>query len=326
LTHQPLANSSEAAVEVVFDVVVPLFGLLVCGYGVARTRLLGPEGIQGIANFVFYCAIPALLFRGLAAGVMPEKIDFGVVHAFFLGCLAVFAATMLVARLANRAKLAEQALAGITVTFGNVVLLGIPLVYVAFGERGVLAVTLISSFHSVILLTLATILVESALGARGNFARAAQATLGALATNPIIVAIVAGFLWRLLGLPLPLPAKTFLTLLSGAAAPCALFSLGATLTTFRIGGDFRHVAAIAIGKLAVLPLVVWLLATRLLALEATEAAVVTMLAALPTGVNPFVLARKYGVYVERAASAVLVTTALSVVTLALLLAHFSTNR
>ena len=313
--------------DVVFEVVVPLFGLLVCGYGVARTRLLGPEGIQGIANFVFYCAIPALLFRGLAAGTMPAKIDFGVVYAFFLGCLVAFAATMLVARLANRAMLAEQALAGVTVSFGNVVLLGIPLVYVAFGERGVLPVTLISSFHSVILLTLATILVESALGPRaGNFLRAAKATLGALATNPIIVAIVAGFLWRVLDLPLPVPAKSFLTLLSGAAAPCALFSLGATLTTFRIGGDLRHVAAIATAKLAVLPLVVWLLATRLFDLEAVEAAVVTMLAALPTGVNPFILARKYGVYVERAASAVVVTTALSVVTLALLLAHFTPNR
>ncbi|MBI3453697.1 MAG: AEC family transporter [Rhodospirillales bacterium] len=309
--------------EVVFDIVVPLFGLMLVGYGVAHTRLLGPEGIQGVSNFVFYCAIPALLFRSVAGGALPARIEFGIVYAYFLGCLIVFGMTMFAGRILFGAPLARQALMGITVTFGNVVLLGIPLVYVAFGDRGVLPVTLISSFHAVILLTLATVLVEIGLGARGNFGRAVLSTLGALIRNPIIVAIVAGFAWRATGLALPVAATTFLKLLAGAAAPCALFALGATLTTFSLKGDLRDITLLAAGKLLVLPLVVWLVVTYVIPLGPTDAAVAMLLAALPTGVNPFILARKYDLYTRRAASAVLVTTAISVVTLGLLLVRLA---
>jgi predicted permease len=71
------------------------------------------------------------------------------------------------------------------------------------------------------------------------------------------------------------------------------------------------------------PLVVWVLATQVFALAPIQVAVATILAALPSGANVFILAQRYGVYVERAATTILVTTALSVVTAALLLAHYA---
>ena len=55
-------------------------------------------------------------------------------------------------------------------------------------------------------------------------------------------------------------------------------------------------------------------------LDPLWAASAVILAALPTGSLVFVLATQYGVYVQRATAAILVSTVLSVVTLSVLLA------
>ena len=117
-----------------------------------------------------------------------------------------------------------------------------------------------------------------------------------------------------------------------AAAALGLFAFGGnfilhlfgvSLAAFRIAGDLREVAAITVLKMVVHPAIVWLLAVYLFALTPTETAVAVVVAALPSGVNPFILAQRYELYVQRAASSVVITTALSVVTAALLLAWFT---
>jgi len=154
----------------------------------------------------------------------------------------------------------------------------------------------------------------------------AEATALAIAGNPVILSIVAGFLWRLTGLGIPGPLKHLLDLLAGAATPAALFSLGATLAGFRLAGDLRESAVAVAIKLLVLPIVVWLLASRAFHLNELDTAVALTCAALPTGANAFILAQRYDLYVARAASSVLISTALSVLTLGVLLAVLAPAR
>ena len=75
-------------------------------------------------------------------------------------------------------------------------------------------------------------------------------------------------------------------------------------------------------KLFLHPAIVWLLASFVFRLQPIEIAVATMLAALPTGANAFILAQRYGIYIARAATGVLVATGLSVATAALLVSLF----
>ncbi len=300
-------------------IVLPLFALILCGYAFARFRLIGPDGVRGIAAFVFNLAVPALLFRSMATGLPQGGAPLGVIYTYYLGGAIVFALAMLVGRAVLGLDLVKQALMAITAVFSNAVLIGIPLIFAAFGQEGQLAVLLITSLHSAIFVTLATVIVEMG---RGKGARPA-AMLGAVLGNPLLVSVLVGGAWGLLGWPIPAPIDTFAKLLSGAAAPAALFALGATLAAFRIAGDLRDVAVITLLKMVVHPLVVWLLATRVFVLDPTETAVAVIIAALPSGVNPFILAQRYDIYVQRAASSVLVTTALSVLTAAVLLAWFA---
>ena len=305
------------------DVVLPVFALVAVGYAVGRTRLLGDGGVQGISNFVFYVAIPTLLFRTMSRIELPEIGSLGIVFAYFGGCLLVFPVAALAGRLLFGIGRDERAVMGMGAVFSNTVLLGIPLIFTAFGEDGVIAIMLIVAFHSITLISLPTILLEVARGERGRSGRVIGSTLSALARNPVIVAMLAGLAYGGLGFTLPAPVDRFAGLMSGAAAPCALFALGASLAGYRIAGSLRETFTLIGFKLLVHPVAVWLLGRYVFDLAPLWLAVATITAALPVGANVFVLARRYDVYVQRATSATLISTALSVVSLAVLIACFA---
>lgn len=304
----------------IIEIVLPVFGVILCGYVVGKTPLLGPQGLKGFSNFVFCVAVPALMFRALAKGTTAEAADFGIVYAYFIGCMIVFVIAFLVGRLAFRLPMPELGIFGMASVFSNTVMLAIPLSYTVFGDAGLVQIMLIITFHSMILIPIATVVVEIGRGeGAGNPLRIAGSTIVALAKNPVIISMVAGISWAATGWDIPGPVDRFLGLLGSGGVPCALFALGATLTTFRLGGEARQSAALLALKLVVHPAAAWVLATQVFVLEPLPAAVAVMTAALPTGINVFILAQHYDHYATRAATAVLASTALSAVTVAFLL-------
>lgn len=305
----------------VFTILLPVFGLIAAGYGIAHTRLLSAEGARGIGNFVYYLAIPALLFHSLALGGVGEAGHGRIIAAYFLGAVIVFALGLALGRWGFGVGLREQGVLAVNASFGNTVQMGVPLVLAAFGPPGLRPLTLIIALHAIVLLTLATVVIELGRG-RGGIGGTLRAAMAALATNPIILAIVVGFLWSLTHWPLPAALAEFLNLLGAAASPCALFALGAALSRFRLASGAHESAAIVGLKLLLQPLLVWGLG-HLFGLAPLDLAVATVAAALPIGMNAFILAQRYEVYVARSASAVVLSNLLSMLTLAAVIAIFA---
>jgi malonate transporter and related proteins len=304
----------------VLAILLPIFGIVLAGFGVARLRLLSPVGTRRLGAFVYYVAIPALLFRGTENG-LPAGGG-GIVLAYFAAALALFAVGMLLARRAFGADLREQAVLAINVCFGNSVQMGAPVVLGAFGAPGMRSLTLIIALHSLVLLTVATIVIELGRGAGAGLARTLRSAAAAMVTNPIILAVVIGFAWSSVGVALPGAVARLVDLAAAAATPCALFVLGASLSGLRLGAGWREGLVIVALKLLALPVLVWFMA-RALALPPLDTAVATVTAAMPVGMNPFIFARRYDVYVAQSASAVVLSNLLSIVTLALILALFT---
>ncbi|HEX7969449.1 MAG TPA: AEC family transporter [Stellaceae bacterium] len=307
----------------VITILLPVFGLVLAGFVTARTRLLSREGIRGLAIFVYYLAIPALLFRSTSAGIPGTGDELTLVLAYFIGTVALFGAAMLAGAWRFGLGLREQSVMAINAAFGNTVQMGAPIILAAFGPPGMKPLTLIIALHSVVLLTLATIVIELGRGRGGSPGHALRAAGRAIAGNPIILAIAAGFLWSRLGLALPRAVAGFLDLLAPAAGPCALFTLGASLSGFRLAAGFGETFVIVVLKLVTLPLLVWALA-KIFALSRLDTAVAVVTAALPVGMNAFIFAQRYDIYVARSASAVVLSNLLSAATLAIVLALFAT--
>jgi hypothetical protein len=309
--------------DAVFEIVLPLFALIACGYGFSRLELIGEAGLKGLTRFVLYLAIPALLFRTMAGGALQRALNLDVLFAYYLATLTLFALGLALGRFAFRRSPREQPVFALSACFGNVVLMGTPVIYTAFGEAGMVPYLLITTFHSVILLTLATLLLESAGGAGHGFGVAAGKAVAALLRNPVVLAILAGIAYGATGWVLPRPVDRFVELLAGAAAPAALVALGGSLAAFRVAGQLRQSAVLVAAKAFLHPLLAWALATLLFDLEPLAVAVVTIVAAMPTGATVFVMAREYDSAVPTASTTVLLATGVSVLTLAALLIHYA---
>lgn len=303
------------------SILSPIFGLLAVGFAAARTGLLSPEGVRGIVKLVSGIAIPALLFRALAtsgAGA-TERIDIAIVY--FVGCAVLLTAGFLVARLALRLDAAECGVFSMGAVYSNSSLLGVPIAQALLGHQGLVLLTKIIAFHSLILIPASTLLVAFGVGA--NRGRIWQIFLTAMG-NPMVLGLTAGVIWAQTGIALPAVVDSMTQALSEAASPTALIALGATIARVTLPEKFGAPLLSAGLKLVVHPLLVWLIAHALgLPREATLIATVT--AALPPGVNVYLMATHFDRYADDTARAFALATALSAFSITFVIQALNSN-
>ncbi|MCP5368075.1 MAG: AEC family transporter [Hyphomicrobiales bacterium] len=305
--------------QILLDIIAPVFGIVALGYGAARLGWFSAQATDGVGAFVFNFAIPALLFRSMARMVFPDEIDWGFLVAYFGGGYLAWAAAMAVSALVFRRDTATAAVAGMGGAFGNTVLLGIPLVLTTYGDAGALPVFLIVSFHSWQLFTVVTVLIEGGRGNRARLRDLPRSILGALVRNPILMGVLGGLLWNAADLSLPRFADGILETLGQAALPCAIFTMGASLATFRLRGALAEAGSMVACKLLLHPAAVFVLGTWVFELQPLWRDTAVIVAAMPTGINVYLFAQRYDAGVAPVATAMLMATALSVVTVSLLL-------
>jgi malonate transporter len=305
--------------QTILNTALPFFALIFCGYGAGRFRLLSEASIAGVNAFVFYFALPAFIFNLLATSPLSDIANGSFIAAYLGTGLVVFAVAAVLGRLLFKVRRGEAALQGSAAVLGNTGYMGIPLVAAAFGDRAAIPLVLGLTLEATVLIPLTIILVEAQKGLDAGWSQLLRSVAGAMVRNPIIVTIFAGVLLSATGLGLPTPIENFTGLLGGAAGPCALFALGATLTSFPISAGISEVSYMTFFKLLVHPAAIWFATTRLFDVDPLWATVAILGAALPVAANVFIVAKQYDTYVERVSSAILVSTAISVVTVSALL-------
>ena len=302
----------------VLAVVTPVFVLILLGYGVGRLGWISEAGAKGLAEFTFQLAIPVMLFRQMATAELPDVTPYALWGAYY-GTAAVIwlAATVLTATTLRRPA-QDAASISMSATFGNVVMIGMPLALNLYGEAAAAAVAILVSTHSPLLWAAAAIHLSLARSEAENSFRAIVTGLWLeLSRNMIILAIIAGTLWRMTGLGLDPIADDVILLLGRAGIPCALVSLGLSLVTLRIAGQMPTLTTILILKLAAMPVVAWLVATEIFALPPLAAGVVTIFAAMPTGANAYLFASRNGLAQHSASGSVALGTLIAAASAAL---------
>jgi predicted permease len=301
------------------EIVAPIFAMVALGYVVARRHLLEDAAFKGLTLFVFSIAAPALLFSG---GTRPNvEGGGGAALALLSASVAMYFLTMVFARRALGLTMAEAALFGLACVFGNSVMMGVPIIVAAYGQPGVPPMLGILGLQTIILLGLATVMTEFGLNASAPLGRLLRATAAGILRNPVVLSTFAAMFWNLTGLPVPDVLRRTLDFLGASAPPLALFCLGGGLAGIAGAAMWKETLAIVVAKLFILPALVFGL-SLVLGLTPIEMAVAVTMAALPTGANAFILARRYATGADRSGSAVVVSTAISVLTISVLIAHF----
>ncbi len=304
----------------IITTVLPVFGLIVVGYVLAKANIIDAVAGRGITLFVFNVAIPALLFRTVATMAPQDGAPWALWFAFFGGLALAWIAAAVASKFISSLKMSGGAAASMATGFGNLALLGTPLALAHFGPGIAVPLGMILSIHAPVLWTAATLHRELARHS-STFSLADTAkTLGRmLATNAIILGLVAGGLWRLTGLGLNVVPDKMLSMLADAGVPTALVALGVSLAAYSLRGSWGGMFVLIGLKMLAMPLFVFLLARYAVTLPPLWIKVAVLFAAMPTGANAFLFAQKNDEAVPAVSGAVALGTGFAAVTASILL-------
>lgn len=305
--------------SVVLASVVPLFAVVFVGYLAGRARFFSEAGVRALVAFVFNFALPPFLFRLMAETDLAEISQWAFAGAYALATLVMFVLGAATSAALFRLWPAGVIIQGFGSAFANGVFLGLPLLLWIYGEDGAVPALVIITLD-VMLFGIVTVLLEIVSRGRASGAhRVIGQTFRAIAVNPIIMATVFGVLFGLSGAALPDVVDRTLGFIGQAAPPTALFALGATLSLRTVTGNLGPAGLMVGFKLFVHPLVVWVLVTQVIVLEPFWANAAVIFSAGPVGANVFIFAQHYQAGVEAASSAIVLSTALSLLTISTLL-------
>ncbi|MDG4840220.1 AEC family transporter [Micromonospora sp. WMMD967] len=290
---------------------VPIWMLTAVGYAACRWGLLGEAAAAVLGRFVFHLAMPSALF--LALSRMPLSGFAGrPLLAFAVSTAAVVGVGWVAASWLFGHTSGERPIWGMAAGYVNSANLGIPIATQVIGNVSFLAEVVLLQVLVVTPVILIALDRHSDPAGRVRVRRIASLPV----RNPVILASLLGVACSATGLRLPSTASAPLTLLSGAAVPAALVALGASLhRTGPSRAEPAELAVITALKLVAQPVIAYA-AGLALQLSAPQLLAVVVCAGLPTAQNTFIYSQEYGVGETVANRAVVVTTTLSLATLA----------
>lgn len=299
--------------QALVEVVLPVFLVIGIGYITAWRKIMSANAIDSLLTFAHKIAIPCLLFRAISTLDLGQAFDLQLLFSYYTAALAGFALGLLGARYIFNRPWTDSVAIGFIGLFSNTLLLGLPITERAYGTEALAANYSIIAVHSPFCYGVGITAMEIARAQTRRPFAMAKAVGTAMFSNALVIGIGLGFIVNLGGIVMPAPIADGLDLMVRAALPAALFGMGGVLLRYRPEGDLATIAMACLIALVLQPLMTWALAGSFdLTHGQTRSAVIT--AAMAPGVNAYIFADMYGVGRRVAASAVLIGTALSVIT------------
>jgi malonate transporter len=336
------------SMSTILNSIAPLVLIILAGLAAAVTGILPSTFRTPLSDFCYYFGMPALLVRTIATAPPGSTAAYLIWISYLLPAGAIWILASLFTRQDRSNSGSEAPAIAMASAYGNVIMLGIPLAFAQFGPKAATTVAFIVLVHSPVLFLLAALhseldgqrasrLHEAALfkpmGAtspyRGravgaSFVRATRDVSIDLATNPIMIAILAGLALRTSGVGHDPISRATLSLLAQATLPCVLLAMGLGLSTFALKEKIGVIAMISSLKLGAMPSIAFLVAARLFHLPSTDVAIITLLSAMPTGANAYAFAKRSGNAEASVSGAVALSTMASIVTITTVLAMLAT--
>lgn len=305
----------------VVELIFPVFAVIVTGYVFAKLKLL-PDGIgDALIQFLFYVAIPALLFVVIAQEETKALLNWPFIVSFGGATVAVFLLMLAFAIYFLKSTAVAATMLAMIAVASNTGIVGLPLLHSLFGNK-VIVLAALANILVVALIIIQVFLLEATRPKAPDEVVSILAHLKKVLLNPVILSTILGLAYAISPLSLPKVVVNYLDVLSAAVAPCALFAIGMSIRPASIVESGATVMLAASAKLIVLPALALLIVLSVGA-DPLVAVAVVVSAALPTAKNEFILAKQYHQSEDLAAQTVSLTTAISIVTLILWLLALS---
>ena len=295
----------------ILGALVPVFGLIMLGYGCGRTNLLGDRAFEVLNRFVIGITLPVLTFRSIA---QMDPGDLAMPSMFIAvtgGALITYAIGFGIEKWLGRTS-SDANIAGLCSCFSNTGFIGLPVALLTFGEGSVAPVAVAMLIYSAVIFTVSMVVSEIAANHGHGTMKGIRLAARAVSRNALILMAVMGVLWSMLRLPLGGPLDVLLETLAQATAPCALTAIGIFIALPRQNAAPAPIGRSLVLKLGVHPLITAGFVMMLPPMPTLWAKTAILMAAMPCGASSFVLAGKAGRWaMELSAWAVTLTTTLA---------------
>ena len=292
-----------------------IFVVIALGYLLAHLRVLGEDGQFVLSRLVFFVATPALLFVTLAGSdvsvILSPTLAVAGTTALLVGAIYFVVAKLVLTR-----AVPDATIGALASSYVNAANLGIPIAVFVLGDANFVAPLLL--FQIMIYTPIAvTILDISTKIDKVSLFK----TVTTPFRNPIVLAGAAGLVLSVTGFELPEALMQPFRLLGNASVPGALLAFGLSLYGARVLqkgiSPRRDVALATVFKMALQPVLGYLMARFVFGLEDHELFAIVVISALPTAQNVFVFASRYQRGVVLARDTAFVTTLVSIPVIAL---------
>jgi len=299
--------------SILLQVILPVFLVIGFGYLAVWQKWFSDSGVEALMKFTQTFAIPCLLFRAVSTLDLSQTFHFALLGSFYFGAVCGFCLGLFGARFLFKRTWDDSVAIGFCCLFSNSVLLGLPITERAYGAAALTANFAVIAVHAPICYGIGITVMELVRGRGSSAPELLRKVLQAIFKNALVIALGLGFFVNLLGIILPVILTDGLDLLANAALPAALFGLGGVLVRYRPEGDLRVIFYICAISLLVHPSLVWITG-RYFDLSETDFRSAILTAAMAPGINAYIFANMYGTARRVAASAVLISTALTIIT------------
>lgn len=290
---------------------IPIFLMMLLGMLFRKLGWMDEVFAAKMNKFVFLVPLPVLLFEQLATVDFSEVWDI----KFILFCFVVTAISITISTLISLLW-KDRSVKGefIQATYrSSAALLGIAFIQNIYGTAGMAPLMIIGS---VPLYNIMAVVVLSVFKPGNNsFDKAlVKKTLKGIATNPIIIGIVAGFVWSALKLPMPLILHKTVSSIGATATPMGLMSMGATFEMKKATSKMKPTLVAVFMKLIGF-CAIFLPVAAMLGFRNEQLIAILVMLGSATTVSSFVMARSMGHEGTLSSGVIMMTTLLSAFTL-----------
>ena len=296
----------------ILSLTIPFFGIILLGAFSRSSGFFDEQAGRILARFAFFVVLPAFMFVSITSAPVSEIANPHFILRYEAVTIIIFALGIVFATRILGLSGRSSGIFALNATYPNYGYIGVPLAILAFGQGAVVPMSLILVCDSIMLLLLTAIFTRDKGSA--DLSSALMQMLQSMSRNPLLLSVLAGFIFSASGLTLPDMPIFFLNMLAGAAAPTALFALGITLIGQPIRSARAELGTITVLKLVIHPLLMGVVMLTMPGLDVLWIQTAILFACLPVAANVFALSEFYQAYSGRTATSIMLTTLIASLT------------
>lgn len=310
----------------VLGLILPLFGLILLGFIGGKIANQSIEALGWLNTFIVYFALPAMFFKLLSKTPIEQLASWGFIFANIGITFVIFTLTFAIGILNSRGSVSEATIQGLAGAYGNIGYMGPAIAILALGEKAAIPVAIIFCFENILHFAIAPALMAVSGEEEKPPLKLVADIIKNILFHPFIIATIIGVSAAALQFSAPTPLERLIDYLAQAAAPCALFAMGVTLALRPLKRVPFALGYIVPFKLILHPILMYVGLSWAGNFDPTWVFAAVLLASLPIATNVYVIAQQYDVWVERASASIMVSTAVSVLTVSTLLYLLTTGQ